>query len=263
MSKKQSQKMPLFSDERKIGIVEFVKERKKATVAELTARFNASAATIRNDLRDLQNAGFLTRTHGGAMEKIQMGFEPDSLQKEVHNLHQKKYIAAAALKLIQDGDKVILDTGTTTCELAKLLAEKKDVTVLTNDLKIAGILEHDPVTNIILLGGIVRINFHCTLAIQGKDVLKGLMADKAFMGVNCFSLSRGATTPDIQHAETKISMIKAANKVILLFDSSKIGKISFAEFASLDDIDTIITDHIDPNDKKLLEESGIEVIIAE
>lgn len=253
----------MFSDERKTGIVEFIRKHKKATVAELALQFNASAGTIRNDLRELQNAGFLTRTHGGAMEKIQMGFEPNSLQKEVQNLPQKKRIAAAAMKLIQDGDKIILDTGTTTYELAKLLVEKNNLTVLTNDLKIAGLLENSDTTNIILLGGIVRKKFHCTLTIQGRDILKGLMADKAFMGVNCFSLSRGATTPDIQHAETKKNMIKTANKVILLFDSSKIGKISFAEFASLDDIDTIITDQINPDDKELLEENGIEVIVAE
>ena len=101
----------LFAEERRLKIIEILKDRKKITVPELRDIFSVSSATIRNDLRDLQNTGSLTRTHGGAIEKSQTGFEPDANQREVHNLPEKKKIAQNTLSLINDGDKIILDTG--------------------------------------------------------------------------------------------------------------------------------------------------------
>jgi DeoR family transcriptional regulator, fructose operon transcriptional repressor len=251
---------PLFAEERKAQILELLKKKKKITVPELSHIFHVSGATIRTYLRDLQTAGTLTRTHGGAIEKTQTGFELDANQREIQNLRQKKNIAHIALELIHDGDKIILDTGTTTRELAKLLNEKKNITALTNDLKIAEILEEYESIEILFLGGKIRKKFHCTVGLQGRNIYSGLIFDKAFMGVNSFSLEKGATTPDINHAEIKKEMVKMSNKLILLCDSSKIGKVSFAQFATIEDIDSLVTDQISTNDKEKIEEAGIEVI---
>ena len=108
----------------------------------------------------------------------------------------------------------------------------------------------------------IRKKFHCTVKIQGTELYEGLMADKAFMGVNALSLASGATTPDINQAQTKKSMISIANKVIFLCDSSKIGKVSFVQFATVEEIDTVVTDKIDKSTIAKFEENGVEVIIA-
>ncbi|HUV06381.1 MAG TPA: DeoR/GlpR family DNA-binding transcription regulator [Spirochaetia bacterium] len=254
----------MFAEERKLKILEFIEEHKKATVAQLCEHFTVSSATIRNDLRDLESANLLIRTHGGAMVKSKTGFELDSNQKKVRNLDKKRKIAEATINLIEDGDTVILDTGTTTIELAKLLQRKRDITVVTNDLGITLLLEDVDSVNIVFMGGIVRKHFHCTVTYgtTGKDTLSGLTVNKAFMGVNSFCMKKGATTPDINQAETKKLMISIATNVILLCDSTKFGNTSFAQFATLDQIDTIITDSIDAKDYRKLEESGIDVIVA-
>jgi DeoR family fructose operon transcriptional repressor len=254
----------LFVEERKMKILEFIEEHKKATVAQLCDRFKVSSATIRNDLKNLENAKLLIRTHGGAMVNTKTGLELNSHQKQVQNLEAKRRIAERAIDLIEDGDTIILDTGTTTLELARLVEKRKDITVVTNDLVIALLLEESSSANVMFMGGLLRRRFHCTITSghAWDSVLSGLTVDKAFMGVNSLSIDKGATTPDIHQAETKREMISIAVKVILLCDSSKIERNSFAQFADLERIDTVITEKIRENEKKKFEERGIEIIVA-
>ncbi len=255
----------LFVEERKLKIVEFVEQHKKATVAQLCNNFGVSSATIRNDLRDLEASKLITRTHGGAMVRTKTGLELTSTQKEDQHLESKRRIAVAALAMIEDGDTIILDTGTTTLEISRLLGEKREVTVVTNDLVIASVLEPQPGTTIVFMGGIIRKNFHCTIFTgdAGAQIISGLVVDKAFMGTNGFSLSRGATTPDIGTAQTKKLMISMASSVIVVCDGSKLGRDSFAQFASLDQIDAIVTDACEASIKDQLEEQGISVVCSD
>ena len=255
---------PLFLEERQIKILERIEENRKVTVAELCVTFGVSSATIRNDLRDLEASGRIIRTHGGAMVKSKTGLEPNSNERGVEALPEKRRIAEAALRLVDDGDTVVLDTGTTTLELARLLGRKRDITVVTNDLAIALLLEESESVKVVFLGGVVRKGFHCTLVYgqQGSGILEGLSVDTAFMGANGFSADRGASTPDIHHAETKQLMMTIAAKVVLLFDSRKIGRTSFALFAPLDRVDAVVTDAVKEADRKKLEENGIEVIVG-
>jgi DeoR family transcriptional regulator, fructose operon transcriptional repressor len=254
----------LFVEERKMKILEFIEEHRKATVVELCQQFKVSSATIRNDLRDLETAGLLIRTHGGAMVKTKTGLEPDMSLRKVQNLDEKRRIAEAALHLVEDGDTIILDTGTTTYELARLLGEKRNLTVVTNDLPIALLLEDFESVRVVLVGGMVRKKFHCTVAssFSGMNALSDLAVDKAFMAANGFSLEKGASTPDMNHSETKKLMISIAARVILLFDSSKMGHNSFAIFAPLDRIDAVVTDFLQEDERRQMEESGIEVMVA-
>lgn len=251
----------LFAEERKMKIVEYVEEHKKATVAQLCEYFGMSSATIRNDLRDLEAANLVTRTHGGVMVKTKTGLELNSTQKTDQHHDAKSKVAAAAIELIEDGDTIILDTGTTTYEIARLLTRRSDVTVVTNDLAIATVLESHPSATIVFMGGIVRKNFHCTTMAgdSGHQIMPGLIVDKAFMGTNGLSLSRGATTPDIHTAQTKKLMVSMASQVIVVCDSSKLGRDSFAQFASLEQIDRIITDFCPDEDRLRLDELGVDV----
>lgn len=253
----------LYAEERKLKILELLRINRKVSVTELAARFKVSRPTIRTYMRDMEQSGLLTRTHGGAIPKTQTGFEPNTQQKKIVRLDEKHRIADAALKLIDDGDTIMLDTGTTTMELAKLLHHKKALKVVTNDIEIARLLEDVESCETILIGGILRKGFHCTVGLQGVDMCAQLSIDKAFMATNSFSLDKGATTPDMLQAEIKKAMLSIAAKVILLCDSSKIGKSSFVRFAAVEQIHELVTDCLDANLIKKLEKDGLRVILAE
>lgn len=252
----------LFAEERKMGIVEYVNEYKKATVQELCDRFAVSSATIRNDLRELERKNYLIRTHGGALVRTQTAHEVKIDQRDVERPEEKRRIAREALKLIRDGDSIVLDTGTTTYELARLLHERREVTVVTNDLKIALLLEQYQSVHVLVMGGLLRRNFHCTVGDPGARMLSGLSVDKAFMGANSVSAQNGASTPDISTSETKRAMIGIAAHVVLLCDHDKLNRRSFAKFADPDDIDTLITDAISDSDYQACEQQDIEVLVA-
>ncbi len=232
----------IFAEERKQMIVEIINMRVKTTVSALCEEFSVSPATIRNDLRELELAGLLKRTHGGAMCNKKASFELNSYQKEVENINKKAAIGKAAMKYVQDGDIIAIDTGTTTLEFVKQLADKKNITVVTNDLKIALHLEENSEMNVILTGGLVRRNFHSTIGLIALNSLKELSVDKSFVAANGVAVKRGVTTPNIEQAQVKERLVEFADEVILLVDSTKLGKASFAKFADLKEIDLVITD---------------------
>lgn len=252
----------MFAEERKRKIIDLLNQNKKVTVAELVHLFNVSSATVRSDLRELNDKGQIIRTHGGAIVETGASFEPDTEQKRDLNLAAKQQIARIAIELVNDGDTVIFDTGTTTLELAKLLSQHRRVTAVTNDFEIARVLEEMSSINVLMLGGEIRKKFHCTVGGAGINMLAQLTVDKVFMGTNSLSISKGASTPNIQQAETKKAMIASAKKVILLCSNNKLGKDSFVHFASLDQIDTLVIDQIDDNEKFEFEERGLEVLTA-
>jgi DeoR family fructose operon transcriptional repressor len=254
----------LFAEERKNEIVKLVNSNGKAVVPSLVEYFKVSPATIRNDLRELVSLGLIQRTHGGAIPiaSVGAGFELDSSHKMVKNLNYKQQIAIEANKLIDEGDIIILDTGTTTLELAKLLTKRSNITIIVNDIEIAGELEESD-NQIILIGGSLRKKFHCTVGPMATKMLSGINVDKIFLGTNAFSIQKGGTTPDINQAEIKSLMIDISNRVHLLCDSSKIGNNSFVQFAPIEKIDVFITDQdVDSEMVESLDNKGIEVIVA-
>jgi DeoR family fructose operon transcriptional repressor len=256
-------KSPLFAEERKQKILDLLKEKSKLMVPDLCIEFGVSPATIRNDLRELENAGLLKRTHGGAINVSKTSFELNSYQKQVTNLEEKKAIAKLAIDLIEDGDTIALDTGTTTLELAKILSEKKNITVVLNDIEIACYLENEPDIDVILIGGSLRKGFHCTVGPIAVKSLHGLYVDKAFMATNGISVRSGITTPNVAQAEVKTAMINMASEIMVLCDSSKIGNNSFVQVYPISGIDRIITDDgIDKHDVDEFMAAGVFVDIA-
>ncbi|MFZ4777325.1 MAG: DeoR/GlpR family DNA-binding transcription regulator [Terrimicrobiaceae bacterium] len=244
----------LYAEERRLKILEILSERKKVSVAELSASLRVSATTIRTDLRDLESGNFLLRTHGGAIEKPQTGFESNLRERAVENRAQKKQIAELALLQIENGDTILLDTGTTLRELARLLHQRTRLTVVTNDLAIVEILEEVPGIVVVVLGGTLRKGFQCTLGTSAQFGATKLTVDKGFFGANGFSLEAGATTPDLGQAEVKQRMLTMVQKVFLLCDHTKIGHACFAQFASVDRIDTLITDSLDSKMRNAFQE---------
>ena len=251
-----------FAEERHSEVVSYVQRHKKATVHELRELFGVSSATIRNDLSFLEKCGLLLRTHGGAMIKTQTRFEENMQERLVHHQREKEAIAAAAEDLVDDGDTIILDTGTTVMELAKRLGAKRNITVITNDIEIARtICEYEEAT-LILVGGVVRKRFRCAVGSLSQRLLSGLLVDKAFIAANNFDLAKGASTPDIDQSETKKAMIAIASKVILLCDRSKFGTQSFAQFAAPQDFDIVVCDSFESKERRMLDVIGIECVEA-
>lgn len=253
-----------FAEERQQRIIELLNKYSKLTVVDLSDYFNVSKSTVRNDLKELESMGLLKRTYGGAIKNTKTAFEQSSKQKEVRNRKEKEAIAALAVDCIEDGDVIALDSGTTCMEIARRMINKKGLTVISNDIKIAAFLEENSDATILVVGGILRKGFHCTIGYPAIDFLSTYNADKVFLGVNGLSVSKGITTPDPNHAEVKRKMLEIANMKIVVCDSSKINNIGLVSISRLNKIDKIITDsNIMQDDKKAIEECGVEVTVAE
>lgn len=250
----------MFAEERKMAIVETVVRNGSVTVTELCDSFEVSPATIRNDLRDLEVAGKLVRTHGGAMVRQRTGSETTLAARAVENVEAKKAIALAGIECVEDGDTLILDVGTTVYELARLIVERRQTKIVTNDLNIGLLADEYPGTEIYLLGGRTRPGYHCTIGPSAIRELADLAVDKAFLGTNGLDVEYGASTPDPGHGEIKKAMLAAAAKVYLLCDATKIGRRAFSRFAETREIDVIVTDRISRAQREQFEDSGIEVI---
>ena len=226
---------------RKDAIVELVNGQGFVTVGELCQRFEVSPATIRSDLRALEAGRLLERTHGGAISCHRAAYEPDTHQKATQRIGEKTRIAQAALKHIQPGDSILLDTGTTTFQLCRLLDGFERLTVVTYDLQIAAWLESNTGVSIVMAGGFVRQNFHCTTGQTAIDTLSRLHVDKLFLAANAVD-ETALSTPTLEMAAIKSVLTESADEVILLVDSSKLGRKSFCRFADLEKVDLLITD---------------------
>jgi len=255
---KQTGGMP--AQVRQLEIAELVNEQGNITVNTLCERFGVSPATIRNDLRDLEERGTIKRTHGGAISCKKTSYELNTDQKEVQNIQEKRLIAKAAMEYIQEGDAIALDSGTTTFEIARLMAGMKDLTVVTNDLHIASWLERNTSVTVILTGGTVRRHFRCTTGQTAVEMLSLLHVDKAFVAVNGVSIKNGLTTPGMDMASIKKQMIDSSDKVILVADSTKIERTAFVTYAPISRVDVLITDdHADNNFIEALRGVGVSV----
>ena len=242
----------MFAEERQEQILELLKRNKRVSNTELIKKFGVSGTTIRIDLTELEQKGLLSRTHGGAILKEDPVYGEDSISsRREKNKEAKECIARKAREQIEDGDTILLDSGTTALDLAALL----------NDLQIALKLQKCPEIHLILLGGRVRTSFECTVGGMGIRALEELSVDKVFMTTNALSLQKGATTPNLDNAEIKRAMMKIGNQRYLLCDSSKIGTKTVCSFAKIEEFDVLITDNkISQEMKEKIEKLHIEVL---
>lgn len=232
----------IFAEERKNQILKLLDSQGKIVVPELCDIFGVSASTIRNDLRDLENANKLKRTHGGAISNTKMSHELLPLAKETKMKQQKTEIAAAAFDLIEDGDTIAILSGTTTFELVRLLKSKKNLTIILNDIHFASWLEENTEFTIIMLAGILRNHYHSVYSPVKNEILNIINIDKAFFSCNGFSIQKGVTTPYLDSAVTLRTILDASCSLYLLSDSSKMDVVTFAKIADINELDMIITD---------------------
>jgi DeoR family transcriptional regulator of aga operon len=249
--------------DRRAEIVRLVNDHGRVTVAELSRRFKVSPVTIRSDLAYLENKGLIHRTYGGALTRDLVAFDRSLSEKQSLHAEEKKRIGAAAAELVLDGDSIILDSGTTTMEVAKNLKGKKNLTVMTNAVNIASELAGIPGITVMLTGGTLRERSFSLVGPQAEASLREYCFDKLFLGVDGFDLSFGLSTPNVLEARLNRAMIEAAKQTIVVADSSKFGRRSLSLIAKVDRIHKLVTDSNVPSEYvRALEDLGIEVIVV-
>lgn len=249
--------------QRREKIMDLLQEDGSAKVLTLAKLFKVTEVTIRQDLEKLEKDGLILREHGGAyLKNIKDQVQTFSLAHQ-EDLDKKALIAEKCLEFIEPGDTIILDSGSTTTELAKKLKGRKNLTVITNALNIALILGAEPGIEVIVTGGEFKPP---TLSLTGQkaaDFFKGLYAQKLFLATAGISLKAGLTYPSISDLVVKKAMIDAAATTYLVADSTKMGKDAFASLGALSMIDFIITDSgVEEKHKQLFKDHQIELIIA-
>jgi len=252
------------TSQRRESILELLVSQASVQVNDLVEQFGVSAVTIRSDLSALEAQGLATRSHGGAILNRIPPAEHSIRQKDSINQEQKERIGAMAARLVQPGDNIIIDSGTTTISLARHLRGANEVTVMTNGLNIAWELADAPGVDLILTGGLLRKQ---SLSIQGSQAEASLQAynfDKLFLGVDGLDLQFGVTTHHEAEASLNHKMVERAKKIIVLTDASKFGRVSLHRIVQLERVHTIITDaSISPEYREGIQKLGIELLIAE
>ena len=232
------------TSERRQRISALVREQGSVQVAPLAARFGVSMQTIRKDLHFLTQRGVMERSYGGAIsaDVVNVVSEPAVETKRAIHIDEKARIGARAAAMVQPGDSVVLDSGTTTLQIAHHLPDDEEITVLTNDLDILCALARKERITVVMLGGALRRRNRAFYGGQTESALADLHVDKLFLGVDGFDLERGITTHFEPEAILNRKMVKAARQVIAVTDRSKFGRVCLHRIMNAGDIDDLVTD---------------------
>src|SRR5918993_1598465 len=232
----------MYAQERQQEILRRARQAGRVDVVTLAEVLAVTTETIRRDLTVLERAGVVRRVHGGAIPVERLGFEPAVAARDVVMTAEKERIAKAALAELPEDGAVIIDAGTTTGRLAEAIPADRELTVVVNSPPLATLLAGRANLTVVMLGGRLRGRTLATVDDGALQPLARLNVDVAFIGTNGCSVQRGLTTPDPAEAAVKRAMIAAARRTVLLADHNKMGDVHFAGFATLADLDVIITD---------------------
>lgn len=255
----------MYAEERQQAMAQAITQHGRVSVADLAEEFSVTTETVRRDLSALERIGLIRRVHGGAVPASTLAvIESGLTERDLANTAAKDLIAAAAVSLLPPpGSMVIIDAGSTTARLAALLPRDHRLTVVTHAVPVAARLAGLPQIDLFLLPGKVRPTTQAAVGADTVAALADLRADVSFVATNGLSTSHGLTTPDREEAATKRAIVAAGRRTVVLCDSSKIGVESSLRFASISDIDVLVTDSaIKPDDQKALDAAGVEVVIA-
>ncbi|WP_165006233.1 MULTISPECIES: DeoR/GlpR family DNA-binding transcription regulator [unclassified Enterococcus] len=229
----------MLTEERRQKILHLLDQQNIVKSQDLVSLLNASESTIRRDLQELENDGFLERIHGGAKKEQLLGFEQNMSEKTLKNVQEKQSIVKLAAELINDEDVIYLDAGSTTLEMIPYL-QGKQITVVTNSVKHAANLV-DLQLPTIVLGGQVKLSTNAVLGANTMRQLSDYHFNKAFMGMNGAHLIQGFTTPDPEEAALKRLAMQNSEETFVLMDHTKFNKLTFTSVAPLSAA-TIITE---------------------
>jgi DeoR family transcriptional regulator of aga operon len=256
----------LLVEERRRLIVDLVEQQGRATVEELATRFGTSAVTIRADLDALARNSAIARSHGGALPMAAAATHDTPLNiKETRWHAQKLRIGEAAAKMIRDGETIILDSGSTTVEIARQIRHMKfeSLTVITNALNIAMELSGLPQIRVMMLGGLLRQTSYSLVGPDAEQALAKLSADRLFLGVDGLDPNVGVTTPDPLEAALNALMIRVSRQTIAVLDASKLGQRSLSVITPVKNLDMVISDNSAPAETvEALRAAGVQVVLV-
>ncbi|SEK36751.1 DeoR/GlpR family DNA-binding transcription regulator [Rhodococcus maanshanensis] len=253
----------MYAEERQQAIAGLIGQRGRVSVADLADAYEVTTETVRRDLAALDRLGLIRRVHGGAVSASAITLGETGLTEREHSHAQaKNRIAAAALAYLPpQGGSVVLDAGTTTARIAPLLPAERELTVVTNSIPVATRCAGQQ--SLQVLGGRVRGITQAVVGDQAVATLTDLRVDVAFVGTNALTVDHGLSTPDLDEAAVKRALVRCANLVVVVADSSKIGREDLVRFAPVDAVDVLVTDtDLDPSARTELEAHGIEVVLA-
>ena len=256
-------KARLLTEQRRRNLLDLVDQQGQVTVAEMVKRFSISAVTVRGDLDALASLGAVVRSHGGAVRRLEATQDYPLRAKETLHRDEKVRIGKAAAELVEPGETIILDSGTTTAEIARHLKRLKmqPLTVITNALNIAIELADSPGISLIMIGGLLRPVSCSFVGPQAEAMMNEFHANRLFLAVDGFDLENGPSTPDVLEAQLNNVMIRSAREVNVVTDFSKLGRRSVSRIGPFNRIRRLITDHRAPQEfTEGLRKSGIEVI---
>lgn len=232
-------------------------------VVSLCKELKVSSVTIRKDLKLLEDKNLLFRTHGGATQNNPYTIDRPVNEKEKLQSSEKMRIGVAAASLIEPNDSIIIASGTTVQSFAKSIQPIENLTVITSSLNVALDLTHNPVIEVLQLGGLVRKSSSSVAGAYAEGILKDFFCSKLFLGVDGIDIEFGLTTTNSMEAHLNRQMMGTAQKTIVLADSTKFGKRGFGRICGLDEIDRIITDsNVSDHTVKTFESMGIKVTVV-
>lgn len=253
----------MLAEDRRARLLADLNEHGSVRVAEVVERLDVSEMTVRRDLAALEQQGLLRRVRGGAILPQGRSYEPPFVLRRTTQSQEKEAIAAAAADLVNDGDSVALDVGTTTLALAHHLADRHNLTVLTPSLHVARAFEESPTITVVLSGGTVRPGEGSLVGHVAARTCSEFNVDKLFLGIGGLHPDRGLTEFNVDDAIVKRTMIDHATEVIVLADASKLGRVAFAHVAPVTAVGRLITDR--GSDHTILDEladHGVDVTTA-
>lgn len=244
----------MITTQRYEAILNFLNENGNGTINDFVKLTGTSSATIRRDLTHLEDEGLLSRIHGGAtIDRIES--EASYTDKAVRNLKDKIRIAKTAAALIEDGDTLFIDAGTSTYEMLPFI-NKKNLTIVTNSVTLISSLVGEGHL-VYLLGGKVKPTTYAIIGTEAVDKLNSLSFDKCFIGTNGIDSAHGYSTPDGEEAAIKWTALKQSKAKFILGDASKFHKTAFVKFAALGDAALITNDLKSEFVKKIGEETNV------
>src|SRR5438477_4612836 len=235
----------LLTEQRRRNLLDLVDQQGQVTVADMVKRFAISAVTVRSDLDALASLGAEVRSHGGAVRRLEATQDYPLGTKETLHREEKIRIGKAAAELVQPGETIILDSGTTTAEVARHLKRMKvqSLTVITNALNIAVELADAPGISLIMIGGLLRPVACSFVGPQAEAMMNEFHANCLFLAVDGFDLENGPSTPDLLDAQLNNVMMRSAKEVNVVTDFSKLGRRSESKIGPFDRMRRLITDN--------------------
>jgi DeoR family transcriptional regulator of aga operon len=247
-----------------LALLELLAERGSESLANLSRELRVSAATVRRDLADLEDHGLLVRTHGGALSADARGEVPVRLRDSQFN-EAKRRIALRAAELIPSGPYAIaISGGTTTAAVARALANRQRLSIVTNSLTTALEIASRPNLKVIMTGGVIRNTSFEVVGSLAENTFNAINVGTAILGTDGISAQGGATTHDDTEARTNYAMVAHAQRVIVVADGSKVGRLTLARVAGLDEVDDLVTDSTaDPAELDRIAAAGVKIHVVD